>query len=87
VRASYGAIVVMAVAGALGRRSDALLRISLRVRTAFGLAVVFLMIAKPDVVVSLVVLGLALGASVLVALPIGFKQPSGLPSSTGALGR
>ena len=84
MRASYGGIVVMAVAGALARRSEALLRISLRVRTAFGLAVVFLMIAKPDAVVSLVVLGLALGASMLVALPIGFKQPSGLSSSTRA---
>jgi|SoiMetStandDraft_2_1073263.scaffolds.fasta_scaffold189897_2 hypothetical protein len=83
-RASYGAIVVMAAAGALGRRSDALLRISLRVRTAFGLAIVFLMIAKPDAVVSLVVLGLALAASTFAALPIGFKQPSGLSSSTRA---
>jgi hypothetical protein len=83
-RASYGAIVVMAVAGALARRSDALLRISLRVRTAFGLAIVFLMIAKPDAVVSLVVLGLAVGASMLVALPIGLRQPSGLSTSTGA---
>lgn len=82
MRASYGAIVVMAAAGTLARRSDALRRISLRVRAAFGLAVVFLMIAKPDAVVSLVVLGLALGVSTLVARPIGFKQPSGL-SSTG----
>jgi hypothetical protein len=83
MRASYGAIVVMAAAGALARRSDALRRISLRVRAAFGLAVVFLMVAKPDAVVSLVVLGLAFGVSTIVALPIGIKQPSGLPS-TGA---
>jgi hypothetical protein len=76
--ASYGAIVVMAAAGALARRSDALLRISLRVRTAFGLAVVFLMIAKPDAVVSLVVLGLALVGSVLVSLPTGQRQRAGL---------
>jgi hypothetical protein len=41
MRASYAAIVVMAAAGALARRSDALRRISLRVRAAFGLAVVF----------------------------------------------
>lgn len=74
MRASYGAIVVMAAAGTLGRRSDALRRISLRVRAAFGLAVVFLMIAKPDAVVSLVVCGLALGVSTLVALPIGLKR-------------
>jgi hypothetical protein len=67
--ASYGAIVVMAAAGALARRSDTLLWISLRVRTAFGLAVVFLMIAKPDAVVSWVVIGLAVGGSALVGLP------------------
>lgn len=83
MRASYGAIVVMAAAGTLARRSDALRRISLRVRAAFGLAVVFLMIGKPDAMVSLVVFGLALGVSTLFALPIGLKQPSGL-SSTGA---
>jgi hypothetical protein len=76
--ASYGAIVVMAAAGALARRSNALLRISLRVRTAFGLAVVFLMIAKPDAVVSLVVLGLALVGSTLVSVPTGQKQRVGL---------
>jgi hypothetical protein len=51
MRASYGAILVMAAAGRLARRSDALRRISLRVRAAFGLAVVFLMVAKPDAVV------------------------------------
>lgn len=84
MRASYGAIVVMAAAGALARRSDALQRISLRVRTAFALAVVFLMIAKPDAAVSLVVLSLALGASTLLAAPIGLRQHSGLSSSTGA---
>ena len=76
--ASYGGIVVMAAAGALARRSDTLLQISLRVRTAFGLAVVFLMIAKPDAVVSLVVLSLALVGSVLVSLPTGQRQRVGL---------
>ena len=83
MRASYGAIAVMAAAGALARRSAALRRISVLVRTAFGLAVVFLMIAKPDAVVSVVVFGLALGSSTLAALPSGLRQPSGL-SSTGA---
>jgi hypothetical protein len=80
MRASYGAIVVMAAAGPLARRSAALRQIALRVRAVFGLAVVFLMIAKPDAFVSLVVLGLALGVSTLVALPVGLKQPSGLSS-------
>jgi hypothetical protein len=83
MRASYAGIVVMMAAGTLARRSDTLRRISVRVRAAFGLAVVFLMIAKPDAVVSLVVLGLALGVSTIVALPIGFMPSSGL-SSTGA---
>jgi hypothetical protein len=55
----------------------------LRVRGTFGLAVVFLMIAKPDTVISMVVLGLALGVSTLVTLPIGLERRSGLPS-TGA---
>lgn len=83
MRASYGAIGMMMAAGTLARRSDALRRISLRVRAAFGLAIVFLMVAKPDAVVSLVVFGLALGVSALVALPIGLPQPGGL-SSTGS---
>jgi hypothetical protein len=81
MRASYGGIVVIAAAGALARRSEALRRISLRVRTAFGLAVVFLMIAKPDALASLVVLGLALAVSLLGALPIGFRRPGGLSST------
>jgi hypothetical protein len=83
MRASYGAIVVMMASGSLARRSDALRRISLRVRVAFGLAVVFLMIAKPAAALSLVVLGLALGVSTLLVLPIGLRQPNAL-SSTGA---
>jgi hypothetical protein len=76
--ASYGAIVVMAAAGALARRSDALVRISLRVRTAFGLAVVYLMVAKPNGLASLVVLGLAVVGSTLVSLPKGQGQRTGL---------
>jgi hypothetical protein len=72
--ASYGAIVVMAAAGSFARRSDTLRQLSLRLRAASGLAVVFLMIAKPDAVVSLLVLGLAAGVSILFMLPIGLKQ-------------
>jgi hypothetical protein len=71
----------MIAAGTLARRSAALRRISLSARAAFGLAVVFLMIAKPDGVVSLVVLGLALAVSMLVAAPIGLRPPSGLSST------
>jgi hypothetical protein len=81
MRASYGAIVVMMAAGTLARRSEALRQISLRVRAAFGLAIVFLMIAKPDAVMSSVVFGLALGVSTLVGLPIGLRQPNGLSST------
>jgi hypothetical protein len=66
LRASYAAIVVMAAATPLARRSERLWRTSLRVRTAFSLAVVFLMVAKPDGVVSVIVLGLALAGSTLV---------------------
>jgi hypothetical protein len=84
LRASYAALVVMGAAGTLARRSNALRRVSLGVRAAFGLAIVFLMIAKPDALVSLVVLGLALVVSTIVALPIGIKQPSTL-SSTGSV--
>jgi hypothetical protein len=81
LRASYVAISVMVAAGPLARRSDALRQISLRVRVAFGLAVVFLMIAKPDAVVSSVVLGLTLIVATLVALPVGLQQHGGLSSS------
>src|SRR3954469_19194923 len=79
--ASYAAIVVMAAAGPLARRSGALRRLSLRVRAAFGLAIVFLMVAKTDAVGSLVVLGVALGISTLVGRRIGFRQPSRLSST------
>jgi hypothetical protein len=89
MRASYGAIAVMAAAGALAQRSDMLLRISLWVRTAFGLAVVFLMIAKPDAVTSLVVLGLALAGSTLVGLPNPpyLHAPTAQPHRSRAAGR
>jgi len=81
MRASYGGIFAMIAAGTLAQRSEALRRLSLRARAAFGLAVVFLMTAKPDTVVSLVVLGLAFGVSMVVALSIGLKEPSGLSST------
>jgi hypothetical protein len=79
--ASYGAIIGMVIAGSLPRRSDTLRRLSLRLRAALGLAVVFLMVAKPDAVLSLVVVGVAVGVSTLFALPIRFKRLGGLSSS------
>ena len=72
MRASYVALALMAIAGTVSRRpsaSDALVRMSLRVRAAFGLAVVFLMIAKPEAGQSLLVLGGALLVSVLIRVP------------------
>ena len=82
MRASYGGIVAMIAAGTLAHRSEALRRISLWARAACGLAVVFLMTAKPGAVVSLVVLGLAFGASMLVALPRGSSSQRTDLSST-----
>lgn len=79
--ASYAAMVAMMATGTLGRRSEALGRISVRVRAVFALAIVFLMVAKPATVVSLAVLGLALGVSMIVGLPGGFRQPRGLSST------
>jgi hypothetical protein len=82
--ASYLAIVVMMIAETVARRSAARRGLSLRVRATFGLAVVFLMIAKPDAAVSLVVLAVAAAASWVVALPSGLKQQPGGLSSTRA---
>lgn len=74
LRATYAAIIAMAAVAPLAHRSEPLRRISLRVRVAFSLAVVFLMVAKPDGVVSLIVLGVALAGSTLVALPTGERR-------------
>jgi hypothetical protein len=75
--ASYGAIAAIIAAGTLVRRSDALHRTMMRVRATFALTIVFLMVARPDAVVSSIVLAVAVGVATLVALPIGVKQPSG----------
>jgi len=53
--------------------SDALLRVSLRVRVAFGLAVVYLMIGKPDAGECLVVLSLACILAIVMTVP---KRPA-----------
>lgn len=79
MRASYAAIIVMIAAGALAQRSETARRISLQARVAFGLAVVFLMVAKPDAMVSLVVLGLALAVSALALLR---RDAVGIPTRT-----
>lgn len=82
-RASYIAIVVMAAASALGRRSDRLARMSLGTRTSFALGIVFLMSVKPDAVISSIVLVLAAIGS-LVALPLARKPRVSVSSYTGA---
>ncbi len=49
--------------------SDSLLRVSLRVRVVFGLAVVYLMIGKPDAGDSLLVMGLAAVLAIVTSVP------------------
>jgi hypothetical protein len=92
MRASYGALLLMAIVGgpvsrspmrALTRVADVpadgtgalraaaanpILRLSLRVRIAFGLAIVFLMIAKPAADESLLVLALASMVTIATSL-------------------
>jgi hypothetical protein len=92
MRASYGALLLMAIVGgpvsrspmrALKRVADVqadgtgalraaaanpILRLSLRVRIAFGLAIVFLMIAKPAADESLLVLALASMVTIATSL-------------------
>jgi uncharacterized membrane protein len=53
--------------------SASILRASLRARVTFGLAVVYLMIAKPDASDSLIVLSLALIFSIVLAVS---KRPA-----------
>ena len=92
MRASYGALLLMAIVSgpvsrspmrALKRLADVpadgtvslrtaaanpILRLSLRIRVAFGLAIVFLMIAKPAAAESLLVLALALMVTIATSL-------------------
>ena len=92
MRASYGALLLMAIVSgpvsrspmrALKRLADVpadgtvslraaaanpILRLSLRIRVAFGLAIVFLMIAKPAAAEALLVLALALIVTIATSL-------------------
>ena len=92
MRASYGALFLMAIVSGLVARSpmraltnvgdvsadgtvalraaaaNPILRLSLRIRVAFGLAIVFLMIAKPAGAESLLVLALALIVTIATSL-------------------
>ena len=60
MRASYGALLLMA--------AHPILRLSLHVRVAFGLAILFLMIAKPATGESLLVLALASMVTIATSL-------------------
>jgi hypothetical protein len=77
LRVSFGAIVLMPIVGALGRRSDLLRGFSVRARTALALAIVFLMTTTPGFVTSLVAVGVALAGSALVSLPLGQRGAAG----------
>ena len=58
-----------AISAVRAAASDALLRASVRVRVAFGLAVVYLMIGKPDLSESLLVLGAAAILAIATSVP------------------
>ena len=99
MRASYGALLLMAIVGgpvsrssmrALKRVADApadgtvalqaaaanpILRLSLRIRIACGLAIVFLMIAKPAAGESLLVLALAAMVTIATSLTRDLREP------------
>ena len=91
MRASYGALLLMAIVSgpvsrspmralkrladvpadgtaALAAAANPILRLSLRIRVAFGLAIVFLMIAKPAAAEALLVLALALIVTIATSL-------------------
>jgi uncharacterized membrane protein len=61
------------VAALRAAASHSILRLSLRVRVAFGLAIVYLMIGKPDAAGSLLVMGLAFVLT--IATSVSKRQP------------
>ena len=83
VRVSFAAMLLMAILGASRTRAR-LRNVSLRVRVALGLAIVFLMISKVAAASSLLVIGLALLVGILTSLfgPRRTAAPTN-PSSTG----
>lgn len=71
VRLALGGIVVMGIIGAIsGRRAPGhpFIRVSLLTRTAMALAIVYLMIAKPETVPSLIVMGAAIGVALFAGM-------------------
>ena len=56
------------VAALVAAASDSVLQLSLHVRVVFGLAVVYLMIAKPDAVAAAIVIGLALILTIVLGV-------------------
>ena len=70
VRLALAGIVLIGILGAMTRRrasSHRLVRFSLLTRTAIALAIVYLMIAKPETRPSLIVMGAALGIAVIAS--------------------
>lgn len=71
VRLALGGIVLMATLGAISRRrvpAHPFVRVSLLTRTAIALAIVYLMIAKPETVPSLIVMGAAIGIALFASM-------------------
>jgi uncharacterized membrane protein len=87
VRVSFGSMIFMAILGgpvvrskmrALlhgGVVSHPLLRASIRARVAVALAIVYLMILKPDLSESLLLIGAALATSAASTLPYVVERP------------
>jgi hypothetical protein len=75
VGVSFAAMAVMAVLGATARR-EPFKRVSLRARVGVALAIVFLMVAKPDLLQSLVIAtgALVIGAAAGVMPARGYSE-------------
>jgi hypothetical protein len=81
VRSRMRAIASAESAEALRRyAADTLLRVSIRTRIALGLAVVFLMIAKADLITSLTAIGVALLGGIIASIqrPVMQKEQPGV---------
>ena len=81
VRLSLGGLVLIGILGAMTRRrtpSHPFVRFSLLARTAVALAIVYLMIAKPETRTSLIVMSSALGIALAASLDARRASPVAL---------
>jgi hypothetical protein len=100
VRVSLLAMVLMGVVGGVAlrpirRSADAsrarrlaygpFLQASLRIRTAIALAIVYLMIAKPDLFESVAAVGLSLAIGAAIGLPLRTARPALTPNHARAV--